>query len=350
MHYVEQAAPFAAIEESAIDVTEDQVTITSDHTQITQLNHIHETIEKVIRSKMQLFHVGKNDQLEPTRLGKEFISLPMYASRYALADYHPYIALARRAYDQFEISEYKSWPWSSSTVVELVKRLNEAIEWIRTEANSPRFKEARIKRMHLSNKNYRSLKSYLDALQENHAKLLIIRLDLYLTKKVRSEEQIAHADLERYRRHFLRRILINYSTAMVGYAWKLEYGLERNHHYHLMLIFNGNELKSDNKISHSLGKLWSDKVTQGRGSYFSCNSQKGRYRYCGIGMLEHRDAEKRAALDRACQYLTKTDFFVKYYLPEGGRTFGKGEIKHRRVDRGRKRQLKPHDPNYRAVL
>lgn len=337
MHYAEQAAPFAAIEESAIDLTEDQVTITSDHTQIAQLNQIHQTIEKVIRSKMQLFHVGKNDQLELTRLGKEFLSLPMYASRYALADYHPYIALARRAYDQFEISEYKSWPWSPITVVNLTNRLNEAIQWIRAEAKSPRFQEARIKHMHLSNKNYRSLKSYVDSLQAKHAKLLIIRLDLYLTKKVRSEEQIAHADLERYRRHFLRRISTDYCAAMVGYVWKLEYGLERNHHYHLMLIFNGNELKSDNKISHSLGKLWSDKVTQGRGSYFSCNSQKGRYRYCGIGMLEHRDAEKRAALDRACQYLTKTDFFVKYHLPEGARSFGKGTVDMVVKTRGRRR-------------
>lgn len=327
-----------AIKDSTIDIHDHHVTITSDHTRIAELNQIHRVIQKITRTKQPLYSLNSQQHLHFTRLGLDFLNLPMHTSRYPLADYHPYIALAKRAYDQFAIDDYRNSHGLNQTSSRQVSQLNAAIDWIRQEANSPRFKAQRIKHDHRCSKNYRSLKGYLDRLQERYAKLLIIRLDLYFTKASRQEQAIPQRTIEQYRSHFLRKIAQNYQEAFVGYVWKLEYGLERNHHFHLLLIFNGNMVRKDQQISHHLGQLWSTQITEGAGSYYACNAQKESYRYCGIGMLEHRDQEKRANLDRACLYLTKTDYFAEYHHPEGGRTFGKGEIKGGRIARGRKRQ------------
>ena len=330
-----------AIKDSTIDIHDHHVTITSDHTRIADLNQIHRVIQKITRTKQPLYSLNSQQHLHFTRLGLDFLNLPMHTSRYPLADYHPYIALAKRAYDQFAIDDYRQGHWLDQQPATQASRLNTAIDWIRQEANSPRFKAQRIKHDHRRSKNYRSLKGYLDRLQERYAKLLIIRLDLYFTKALRTQQEVSHRQLDACRKAFLRRIGLNYGQAFVGYAWKLEFGLERNHHFHLLLIFNGNKLQSDERISHGLGKLWSEQITKGSGCYYACNGQKTQYRYCGIGMLEHRDTVKRNHLDLACQYLTKTDYYVHYSLPDGARSFGRGEIDVEVKKRGRKRVEKP---------
>ena len=119
-----------AIKDSTIDIHDRHVTITSDHTRIAELNQIHRVIQKITRTKQPLYSLNSQQHLHFTRLGLDFLNLPMHTSRYPLADYHPYIALAKRAYDQFAIDDYRNSHGLNQTSSRQVSQLNAAIVWV----------------------------------------------------------------------------------------------------------------------------------------------------------------------------------------------------------------------------
>lgn len=58
-------------------------------------------------------------------------------------------------------------------------------------------------------------------------------------------------------------------------------------------------------MGDKIGEYWNE-LTDGKGSYFNCNREK--YKYKGVGMLNHSDTEKREILDKyVISYLCKDD-------------------------------------------
>ena len=112
---------------------------------------------------------------------------------------------------------------------------------------------------------------------------------------------------------------------MVGYVWKLEYGREKGHHYHMMFFLDGAKVRQDIVIAKLIGEYWNNVITQGKGVYYNCNGNKARYRHCGVGMIHYSEAEKlRSLKEMAAIYLTKADRYVSACMPGNNRTFGKG--------------------------
>ena len=94
-----------------------------------------------------------------------------------------------------------------------------------------------------------------------------------------------------------------------------------------MFIFNANEVRFDIFIARAIGKCWVEGITQGGGTYFNCNQNKIKYgKKLGIGMIKRDDEQLRKNIGNVVNYLVKTDLYVKARVPEGKRTFGKGEI------------------------
>lgn len=142
-------------------------------------------------------------------------------------------------------------------------------------------------------------------------------------------------------RHYLSVIPRRFKH-LVGYIWKIEYGIDRRFHFHLTFIFNGAEHQQDISLGKTLGEQW-EAVTDGQGNYYNCNSRRVQYHEWGtdgIGMVHYADTDKQALLLSALGYLTKPDEQILATLPAGRRTFGRMEISITQPRTGRPRRLR----------
>ena len=92
----------------------------------------------------------------------------------------------------------------------------------------------------------------------------------------------------------------------VGYTCKKEYSKEKGVHFHTVFFYDGQQIQKDEYKGDQIGKYW-NQLTEEKGSYYNCNRNKKNYKKLGIGMLNHKDAEKRENLDIAVAYLGKDD-------------------------------------------
>jgi hypothetical protein len=136
----------------------------------------------------------------------------------------------------------------------------------------------------------------------------------------------------------------------VGYAWKMEYGLDKGFHFHILFFFDGSQVHKDIIIARMIGEHWEKDITGGKGLYYNCNAFKADYEEnLGIGMINHFDTELRENLiNEAAVYLIKTDLYSRVIIREregkkvkmgNARTFSRGEIKAKSHNRGRPRAL-----------
>ena len=73
-----------------------------------------------------------------------------------------------------------------------------------------------------------------------------------------------------------------------------------------MFIYDGQKVREDITKAEQIGEYWKNNITKGNGLFHNCN--KNDYKDKGIGILEHRDNEKRKILDeKVLPYLCKED-------------------------------------------
>jgi hypothetical protein len=176
----------------------------------------------------------------------------------------------------------------------------------------------------VESRNQRSIATYVNSLFDQHAKLLVIRFDISYRKAY--YDQLTLDFVTDDRNSYLRRVQNKY-PALVGYIWKLEYGVDRRFHTHITFIFNGAVHQQDISLGRALGEVWED-MTDNNGSYFNCQVRREEYRGWGtdgIGMVHYSDTAKRLKLINALSYLTKLDTQILAVLPAGRRTFGRME-------------------------
>ncbi len=214
---------------------------------------------------------------------------------------------------------------------EVVARLNAGVQRLRNRVRSDTFQRKLDDLRRSIHKNGKSVRDYLDALFAVYGKLLVVRVDLsYKSREYQDDPQAAQeavAQAIQDRALFIQR-LKHHAIAehMVGYVWKLEYGLYRGPHLHLMLIFDGQKARMDGMYARMAGELWVQ-VTQGRGEFYNCNAHKERYgQALGIGMVTYDDAQKRARLQVAGAYLVEVDLVRRLRVGGTYRLLGRGEM------------------------
>ena len=162
-----------------------------------------------------------------------------------------------------------------------------------------------------------STKQYIDALSEQHSRLNIVRVDLGY-KKPHSENitlEDANKDLNRMFNNMRSKPTL--FDSKIGFLIKREEGETKGPHAHITLLYNGQETQKGAYLVDEIGKYWNNDITQGRGSYHNCNRNK--YKYKGVGMLNHADTEKREILDKyVASYIYKDEVTLnseeKYYV------------------------------------
>jgi len=225
-----------------------------------------------------------------------------------------------------------------------IESLNGVVERIRAVVRGCDFKAEQNAHRRLSNKNYKSLLNYIDAIFEGRSRVLVLRVDLGYSKPVvhRSfREGLQFEKVKEHRERFLRllRRKLPHKT-LLGHAWKLEFGLSKSYHYHCIFFLDGSKLREDVAWARTIGELWVERATDGQGVYYNCNRTKGNYRNCGIGMIEYSDRCMRNNLQKAAVYLTKVEYYIRIATEGRARTFGRGEMPKRKIKKmGRPRRL-----------
>ena len=159
-------------------------------------------------------------------------------------------------------------------------------------------------RLSVNRNNQRRLHSLINQLFNDYSKLLVVRVDFYLKseyEEINTHEYMNQAFTRLRNNLRFNRLFEHYIT----YAAKLEYGQDRKWHYHVLFFFNGQKIKNDYLLAQAIGKYWAGIVTRDLGDFYSANMNKTRYRWVGVGMIEHQDIHKRIALMGSANYLVK---------------------------------------------
>jgi hypothetical protein len=221
---------------------------------------------------------------------------------------------------------------------ELARDINNALYAFLRELKSKAHRK-RLKNLErVQSRNQLSIATYVNSLFDQHAKLLVIRLDIGYREDY--YDQLTLDLVTNDRNCYLRRVQNKY-PALVGYIWKLEYGVDRRLHTHITFIFNGAVHQRDISLGIALGEVWED-MSDNNGSYYNCQIRREKYREWGtdgIGMVHYSDTTKRINLINALSYLTKLDTQILAVLPAGRRTFGRMERPSPQSRLGRPRLL-----------
>ena len=181
-----------------------------------------------------------------------------------------------------------------------------------------------------------SNKAYIDALQENYSKINVIRVDIAYKKPYSEEITVDDAAKDLNRLLNNRRSKPSIFEDNIGYAIKKEYTEDKGVHFHAFFMFNGQKVLKDSFKADEIGTYWNEQITKGKGTYYNCN--RNQYPEHGIGMLEHRDTEKRKNLDKAMIYLAKDEQQAIYSIAEKKeRSFVRGTIPKSNGNIGRPR-------------
>ena len=332
--------------------------VTEEFDLLKWVKQVHDFAPELIKSKSRLFGekvLRRNDSTNyvQTKLGSKFqallgVDIEAIHRHYPLHTINPYVELLARciAAHHLRLGYLPATGLTPLEYEEYLNRLNECVEDIRNQGKESNFRALVKKYLKSARKNWRSLRRYINRLFEVHGRLMVSRIDLSYLKPAMWPTTLEPADqyfkLVQHRDAFFKHIRETLPGRMVGFCWKMEYGLDRGHHCHVLLFFNG--LQQDVLITRALGEHWQKVITSGRGTYWNCNAHKDSYPELGIGKIEYGDTELRRGLEKAAVYLTKIDFYIKFLTPDGARAFGRGNMpKLRDVKRGRPRIAKPHD-------
>jgi hypothetical protein len=190
--------------------------------------------------------------------------------------------------------------------------LHEFIALVYSEGNQPEFKNKIYRNKEKSRRNYNRAAEYIDALFNYQDKrLLVLRIDFSYAQEYISQITVDQAkkDLE----HFLNNRRGNHTlfNHWAGYIYKLEWGLQKGIHFHLVIFYKGSKRWKDVYLAQEIGEYWRS-ITDGRGIYWNCNADKHSYPDLGIGMVHIDDAEKRQILlERVIGYLTKSEQYLR---------------------------------------
>ncbi|MBR7680926.1 YagK/YfjJ domain-containing protein [Acinetobacter nosocomialis] len=168
------------------------------------------------------------------------------------------------------------------------------------------------------------------------SKLLVIRIDFSINRNF----QITLELLKAYMSTFLKKLHTpnDEIPSIVGYIWKLEYGIQKGYHYHFIFFMDGNIYWNHSFYADQLCKLWMS-ISQNKGYYYNCNNKMKSYKKLALGILVHDDHEKTETLYSVVDYITKADQFIIEKTLKNHRTFGYSTRKYEKSNAGRPRKI-----------
>lgn len=228
----------------------------------------------------------------------------------------PYMQWVTRALERLRphvdpnvlIDEQQATPIARRLVVEMVGLLENKLILARLDT---------VRREHQRKRSV--LVKRLVAFKRAFPKLMVLRLDLGYGK----EHASASTDRIIGDWEALKAFITANFPSYLRYVVKLEYGLQKGAHMHVLMLFNGAMVRQDVTIAKLIGEHWSNVVTGGMGVYFNCNAApyKSRFSYCGVGVFNKLDEATVAGFQAVADYITKPDPFVTLMMPSEKRFY-----------------------------
>lgn len=168
--------------------------------------------------------------------------------------------------------------------------------------------------------NQERLHHFVDQLVADYSKLLVVRLDLYIGNEyaeINTYEYMNEAFIRLRNNLRFNQLFDHYIT----YAAKLEYGVDRRWHYHVVFFYDGQKVKNDYLLAQALGKYWVDTITRGLGSYYSANMNSDKYKAFALGMIDYRELGRIENLKAVLDYLVKEEEGEPVRLDAAGKAY-----------------------------
>lgn len=222
---------------------------------------------------------------------------------------NPHITVMLRACMQIaeKLSGFYPAEWVNVNEPKVRAAFEHAARFVRRTCRSKRFKTVIGNHERSAKKNLKSCLDYVMGLFEQHSKLLVLRVDLYIHPD--NHEWSASDHAERCISHYLRalregRII---GPDAKGWAVKREGGFYRGIHFHLMVFLDGHKHKEGYVYSQQLGEAWKNRFSDGKGTYFSCWPLRKKYKYNALGVVHISDRSMLTGIWIALAYMTKED-------------------------------------------
>ena len=246
-------------------------------------------------------------------------------------------------------------PCRCSVLEQYVWHLDDTIEEIRRAGNSEAFKDWKERLARQPKENEEKLWFLIEAsLAVNHH-ISVLRFDLGYAKyfcdpELSGEAAITYRDIREHRIQ-LRRFLKCYlkdrlpdPKACKGmvFAIKMEYGLDKTYHFHVIVVLNGDVVAHDVGVVQLICDHWRKWITKGRGGACNCNGRSYKYPVLGLIRYDEESPENveklRNLKDRVVPYVTKPDYYVDMVKPQRDRSFWPSQFPQiGKQSRGRKR-------------
>lgn len=312
-------------------------------------------------------------------LGKHLKDLPAYGRLFS-SDYKfsPLIEFFLEEYRQHPIQDYLFPSLGPDRLG--IDLFNNFVTSMRKNAMAKKLKKHVADWESKSKKNMARLIAFEAELFSRHARLMVVRLDLYYHAAIFSAEEIdgVISDLMKrkefdqavyrsgqdlpYSRPIVGRIALeevqrdrkrlftnmkgkpSLFRHLVGYVWRIEFGRAAGYHLHVTFFFNGSDVRKHEHMAHQIGLYWKDDITKGRGYFENCNFEKVKYSGSwALGQIDHWDTNKRENLRGALSYFYKTNQMVQVVPYAGCRLFGCGFVHRQCKVRGGRPRMRVAD-------
>lgn len=155
----------------------------------------------------------------------------------------------------------------------------------------------------------------------------VIRIDLdYLSGIYASIEDIIE-DLKHFHRNMRHKPRL--FKHLIGYVEKIEFGLSKGIHAHLILFFSSERQSSANVyLAQSIGEYWNE-ITHGNGHYWNINTYEEHYKRMGrlgIGEIHVHDKNAINWLCHDVDYFCKVEQFIKPIAAPKTKLLRRGEM------------------------
>ena len=165
---------------------------------------------------------------------------------------------------------------------------------------------------------------YLLSLLAEHARPLILRIDLYFEGDAKQESDSAAAKkaFDKFIRALREERII---PDVLRYITKREDGLERRIHYHVLIAMDGDKHRDVFTFSERVGRYWVDECvgSSSLASYFNVWLRRRELEYCCLGHLHYLDEHMLEGLRRCIWYLCEDGSHV---LVNKGRNLRRGQM------------------------
>lgn len=233
-------------------------------------------------------------------------------------DWHiPFIA-ASETYPQF----------GGQTAAEL---FNAFVFRVRTECRTTKIKSKIRRRREDAEETFIEKARYVDAWFDVCARLVAVRVDLYYRKELFGQVSAQQAIDD------LNHLVFNHRCNAIfahkkAYIAKLEYGVDKGLHFHVLYLFDGSHRKPSSHVhfAKEIGEYWVNTITKGRGDYWNCNAHFRDYEkkgILGIGEINAHETHLRDNLkNRVIRYMCKSSQFLKPKAARGFKLIRSGQF------------------------